>query len=112
MDCGQITSPRNIDILWNVAGLFCYPLDYDQIASTGNASILWTADGLFCYPLDCGWIASTGNVGILWTGIPCSLIYHFSAHEITSALDATNELVHGSELVHCCFANELVHRCF
>ena len=29
-------------------------------------------------------------------------------HQISSALDAANELVCGSELVHCCFANERV----
>ena len=46
------------------------------------------------YSLDCGRIASTRNAGILWIGIPCSSIYHCSSHQITSALDATNELVH------------------
>ena len=64
------------------------------------------------YPLDYGRISSTGNAYTLYTGIPCYSIYHCSAHQITSALDAANELVHRSELVRFCFANELVHVCF
>ena len=87
-------------------------MDYGQIASPRNAGILWTAAELFVYPLDYGQIASTGNIAILWNVIPCSSIYHCYALQITSAMDAANELVHGSELVRCCFANELVRECF